>query len=97
MPLVRILTAGFVAHDTTSWSEGFRLVASNHAFGTSGYASDITDALGAEQCQASISSFTGASTWNEFSCDTPITGRYIAYLVPGDDKIACFCEIEVCV
>ena len=28
-------------------------------------------------------------------CDEPVEGRYVTFLVPGDRKIVCICELEV--
>lgn len=87
---VRLLTAH---SGTLPWSSGFILAAAANEFASP---ADFT-AVSTQQCGSTPSVLTGAESWNEFECSSPITGRYVGFLVPGSNKIVSFCEIEVCV
>ena len=43
-----------------------------------------------------VSKYADENGIAEVVCDSPVQGRYLAYLVPGDGNIAMICEISVC-
>ena len=48
-------------------------------------------------CKTVTDQMKNAGSYGEVTieCDEPVEGRYVSFLIPGDRKIVCFCELEV--